>query len=87
MGLIRFLAIVALGYLLFKLIGRFLLPYLTRKVVKKAAAQMEEQLKRQQEGEKIYQDGKVTIRKPKEQNSASNKNSSDRDEYVDYEEV
>lgn len=87
MGLIRFLAILALVYLLFKLIGRFLLPYLTRKVVKKAAEQMEEQLKRQQEGEKIYQDGKVTIRKPKEPHSSGNRNASDKDEYVDFEEV
>jgi lipopolysaccharide export LptBFGC system permease protein LptF len=86
MGLLRFLALAALVYLLFRIIARFLLPWLTKKVVKKATERMEEQVKQRQQGQKIYQDEKVTIRKTQD-SSKKGKNNTDDDEYVDFEEV
>jgi hypothetical protein len=86
MGLLRFLALAALVYLLFRITARFVLPWLTKKVVKKATERMEEQVKQRQQGQKIYQDEKVTIRKTQD-SSKKGKNNTDDDEYVDFEEV
>ncbi len=86
MGLLRFLAIAALLYLIFRIIGRFVLPWLTKKAVKKATERMEEQVKQRQQGQKIYQDEKVTIRKTDQKNKPGKDNSND-DEYIDFEEV
>jgi hypothetical protein len=83
MGLIRLLGIILIAYLAIRLITRYLLPLAGRYFVKKATNNMQEQMRSREQGEKIYQDEKVTIRK-KDQSSPS---SSDQGEYVDYEEV
>ncbi len=85
MGLLRFLLIILAGYLLFRVIGRLLLPWLGKKAVNKAREQMEEQMKRQQSGERIYKDGETEIRSKK--NTPSRPKSDDQGEYVDYVEV
>ena len=85
MGLIRFLAIAAVIYLLFRIIARFVLPLLARSVFKKASKQMEEQMKQRTQGEKVYQDKDVTIRKTDQ--STKRGGSDQDDEYIDFEEV
>ena len=85
MGLLRLLFIVAAVYLIFRIIGRYVLPWLMRYAVNKAGNQMKEQMKTRTEGEKIYQDEKVTIRRT--QNKANGNGSSQDDEYVDFEEI
>lgn len=87
MGLLRFLALAALIYLLFRIIARYILPWLTKKVVKKATERMQEQVKKQQDGEKVYQDEKVIIRKGKGNQRPIEDKSGNDDEYIDFEEV
>lgn len=85
MGLIRFLVIAFGIYLIFRLITRIILPLAARYFVKKASENMHEQMKRRMDGEKIYQDGKVEIRKSKA--SPQEGSASGAGEYVDFEEV
>ena len=85
MGLLRFAAIAFVIYLIFRLIARFLLPLLGKYFVKKATQKMQDQMKTKTEGEKIYQDEKVIIRKTNP-NKTNNSKSND-DEFVDFEEV
>lgn len=85
MGLLRILGILLIIYFAMRLISRFLLPFIGRYFVKKANESMQERMRQQREGDKIYQDGEVTIRKA---NKSGNKSSEGDDgEYVDYEEV
>lgn len=85
MGLIRILGIFLIIYLAMQLISRYLLPWAAKYFVKKASEGMQERMRTREDGEKIYQEGEVTIRKtaPKSDNSSSSEDG----EYVDYEEV
>ncbi len=85
MGLLRFAAIAFLIYLLFRLIVRFLLPWLAKYFVKKATQNLQDQMNAKTEGEKIYQDEKVVIRKTNQKKSGDSKSTDD--EFVDFEEV
>ncbi len=83
--MLRFLAILLLVVLVFRLLMRFLLPILGKYAVKKATESMQEKTKQQTEGQKIYQHGDITIRKP---TSSNNRNASNNEEdFVDYQEV
>lgn len=63
---------------------RYLLPLLGKYAIKKATESIQEKAKNQTEGQKIYQHGDITIRKP----SPNNKNARSNDEdFVDYQEV
>jgi hypothetical protein len=84
-GLIRLLAIIFLVYLVFRLAARFLFPLVARYFMKKAASTMEEHMKSQKSGEKVFQEGDVEIRKMDNPNSQA---ASDRqDDYIDFEEI
>jgi hypothetical protein len=85
MGLLRFAAIAFVIYLIFRLIARFVLPLLAKYFVKKATQNMHERVQTQSEGEKIYQDEKVIIRKTNQKKA--NESKSNDDEFVDFEEV
>ena len=85
MGLLRFAAIAFVIYLIFRFIARFVLPLLAKYFVKKASQNMEERVKTKSEGEKIYQDEKVIIRKTNP--NKTNDSKSNDDEFVDFEEV
>lgn len=85
MALLRFLLIVFAGYLLFRVIGRYVLPWLGKKVVEKAQDNMAEQMERRHSGEKVYESGDITIRKTTAKRDLTRKNGNE--DYVDYEEV
>jgi hypothetical protein len=85
MGLLRFAVIAFAIYLIFRLIARFVLPFLAKYFVKKATQNMQERVKTKSEGEKIYQDEKVIIRKTNQKKT--NEPKSNDDEFVDFEEV
>lgn len=83
--LLRIILIIIIIYYLFKLIGRYLFPYLLKN-------QVEKMKKKQEQAQKDYmnqrkeQEGKVTI----DYNSKKNQQKKDTDqtgEYVDYEEI
>lgn len=84
MALLRFLVIAFMIYLGFRLIVRYLLPLFGHYVVRKASEQVTEQMTRQQQGRKIYQDGNMTIRKSDQRNK--NANGAD-EEYIDFQEI
>lgn len=91
MGLIRFLAIAIIGYYVFKMVMRFLIPMLAKVALKKASEHMTQQMNQQMggqqnRGEKIYDSGKVEIRKT-QQSSGQKSQSAGDDEYVDFEEI
>lgn len=84
MALLRFLVIAFMIYLGFRLIVRYLLPLFGHYVVRKASERVTEQMTRQQQGRKVYQDNNMTIRK----SDRSGKNASGTDEeYVDFQEI
>lgn len=85
MAVFRFLLFFLAGYLILKLIGRYVIPWLGKKAMKKAQSNMREQMEKQRSGDKIYESGNVTIRKSKSQDSKSGNNSEE--EYIDFEEV
>ena len=85
MGLIRVLGIILIIYVSLRLLSRYVLPFLARYVVKKATENMQETVKSQQQGQKVYQDEKVVIRKT--QSTKSDDDRTDDGEYVDFEEV
>ena len=84
--LIKVLAIIFLVIVSFRLLARFFLPLLGKYAIKKVTETMQERVKTQQEGERIYQDGKVEIRKVNKSDPNSHEDDSNSD-YIDYEEV
>jgi hypothetical protein len=84
MGLIRTLLIIAVIYFSLRLISRFVFPFVARYFMKKASETLQEQMRSTQQGQKIYQEGEVTIRKKDQKDQAKGM---DEGEYVDYEEV
>ena len=85
MALIRILGIVLLIYLFIKLMTRIVFPLAARYFMRKASQNIEEKMRSQSQGQKIYQDEKVTIRKPS--GTANNGPAGNDGEYVEYEEV
>jgi len=85
MGLFRFLVIAAVIYFGFRLVTRFLLPLFGQYVARKASEQVKEQMARQEQGKKIYQDEHITIRKNQRGGKKGEKGTDG--EYVDYQEV
>ncbi|MEX2595549.1 MAG: DUF4834 family protein [Salibacteraceae bacterium] len=85
MGLIRFLAIAFVIYMAFRLLTRFILPWIARQFIKKASKSMQDQMKSRTEGDKVYEEGEITIRKTKSERASTKKK--DDDEYIDFEEV
>jgi len=92
MGLIRFLAIALIIYSVFRLLMRYVFPWLAKYVLRKASQQMQDQMNQQRNGnrepkaEKIYDKGNVEIRKTSKTLGNKTSSASD-DEYVDFEEV
>lgn len=89
-NLFRFLAIAIIGYYVFKILMRFLIPILAKLALKKASDHMNQKMNeqmggQQNNGEKIYASGKVEIRKP--QQSGQKTTSSGDEEYIDFEEI
>ena len=80
-----FMAIAFLIYVGVRIIARFVLPFLGKYFIKKATENIQEKARTQREGEKVYQDGEVTIRK--QQTRSARDASSDEGDYVEYEEV
>jgi len=85
MGLLRFLLIGFAIYWGWRLFTRFLLPFLAKYFLKKATTKMQDQVKNQREGQKVYSSGNVEIRKTTQQKSGGTNNT--QEEYVDFEEV
>ncbi|MCO4806390.1 MAG: hypothetical protein KC456_07345 [Flavobacteriales bacterium] len=84
MGLLKFLAVVFLVILAIRLIGRLILPLLGKYAINKVTETMRERQESQSNGNKIYQDGDVTIRRKDE---GKNTSSSRDEEYVDFQEI
>lgn len=84
MALLRFFVFALAGYLLLKIIGRYVLPWLGKKAVEKAQDSMKEKMEQQRSGKKVYESGDIEIRKPSESNASKQ---SDDDDYVDYVEI
>jgi hypothetical protein len=92
-GLLRTIGIIILNVLAWRLIRKYVVPFVLRWFVSKAQKKMQDQMRQQQEqfyGKKqsdtIKDDGKVKITRDPTQ---KNKGKSDEDfgEYVDFEEV
>jgi len=83
MSFIRFILIVVAVYYLFKIIARYLLPYLVKRMIGKMADQMTQ--KQGYQGSSPKPEGKVTIEYKPE--TKKRKATDDYGEYVDYEEV
>jgi hypothetical protein len=83
MALIRFLTIALIIYFAWKLVVRIFLPMLGNYAVRKATENLKEQSQRARNGDKVYQRGDMTIRKPAD---PSKKGGSERD-FTEYEEV
>ncbi|GAB4375080.1 MAG: hypothetical protein Kow0075_01200 [Salibacteraceae bacterium] len=83
MGIIRFLIIAAAIILVSRMVVRVVLPFLARYFVRKASKKAEEQMRTRQQGERIYRDGDVEIRKPRNPDQLR----SDEDNFTEYEEV
>ncbi|WP_010662343.1 DUF4834 family protein [Marinilabilia salmonicolor] len=83
--LARILLIFIIIYYLFRLIGRYLFPFLLKNQVEKMQKK-QEQARKDFENKQRSEEGKVTI----DYNSRKDKNKRDSDsqgEYVDYEEI
>ena len=86
MGLIRFLIIFAAIYYGFKLLSRFVLPFLVQYLFKKAQRNMNDQFgAHHSEGHK--QEGEITIKHSPDKKSRDNNSKGDAGEYIDFEEV
>jgi len=85
MGVIRFLIIFAAVYYGFKLLSRFVFPYLVQYLFKKAQRNMNDQFGPQFREEQ-REEGEITIEQAKGKKS-SNDSAKDAGEYVDYEDV
>ncbi len=82
MGLLRTIFFIIIFYYIFKLIGRYILPYfLASKINKMTSAQ---QQKNDFINQQKKQEGKVTIQ---QSHPHEKKTSSDLGEYVDFEEI
>ncbi|MBK6347919.1 MAG: DUF4834 domain-containing protein [Bacteroidales bacterium] len=84
MGLLRFLLIVFLIYLFFRVFNRFILPLLVRVTLRKVQTRFYEQ-NPHLKPEAPQKEGKVTIKRVSK--DKDNHDSSDLGEYVDYEEI
>ena len=85
MALIRLLIVVLGVYLLYWIVMRVLLPFAARYFMRKASENFQEKMKQKEDGKKVYQDEKVTIRKASPKSDGNNR--TDDGEYVDFEEV
>ena len=86
MGLIRFLLIVFLIYLFFRVFSRFILPMLVKLTLRKVQTRFYEQNPHlRPDPSQKEKEGKVTIKRVSK--DKDNRDSSDMGEYVDYEEV
>lgn len=83
---LKVLAIIVLVVLGFRLLARVFLPILGRYAIKKVSQNFEEQMKSQSQGQRVYEDGKVEIRKS-ESSQKQNQSAESQDEYIDFEEV
>ncbi|MEZ4720777.1 MAG: DUF4834 family protein [Flavobacteriales bacterium] len=83
---LKVLAIIVLVVLGFRMLVRVFLPILGRYAIKKVSQNFEEQMKSQSQGQRVYEDGKVEIRKS-ESSQKQNHSADNMDEYIDFEEV
>ena len=95
-GLVRTIGIIVLIYGLWRLMSKYVFPFMLRWFVGKAQQKMQEQMKaqhqqfgRKKEAKTVRDDGKVKITKDKEDSSKNKTQNSQDDfgEYVDFEEV
>ncbi len=84
MALIKFLAIVFLVVVAFRLLARIFLPLLGKYALNKVTKNMNEKMQSQSSGPKVYEDGGVVIRKTSGAKKSSN---SQDDEYIDFQEI
>ena len=80
----RFLLIILLVIIGFRLFVRFVFPLIAKYFVKKASDSIQEQTKRKTQGEKVFEKGDIEIRKPRR---PDNRSKDSDDDYVDYTEV
>lgn len=85
MGLLRFLLIFALIYLVFRFIVRLGLPWVLNRFVRKAQRNFEHQYGAPPE-QSIYEEGDISISQPKSDKSKS-RPENDEGDYVDFEDV
>ena len=83
--LLKLLAIILAVVLIFRLMIRYLLPALGLFVVKKASKNMEEQMKKKTQGERIYSKGDTETRM--KSNRTNTTSSAGDDDFVEYEEI
>lgn len=84
MALVKFLVVVVIIYMIFKVLGGFILPWIIRVWLKRFQKRFYDQNPHIR-NDKDYQEGKVTIKKVKEEESANIPD--DFGDYVDYEDV
>lgn len=84
MALVKFLVVVVIIYMVFKVLGGFILPWIIRVWLKRFQKRFYDQNPHIR-NDKDYQEGKVTIKKVKEEESANIPD--DFGDYVDYEDV
>ena len=85
MGFLKFIFIVIVIYYAFKLISRYVLPYLLSIFLKKAQDQMMGRANKDAYEKNKKKEGKVSVGYTKESKSKANKD--ELGEYVDFEEV
>lgn len=84
--LARILLIFIIIYYLFRLVGRYLFPYLLKNQVEKMQKK-QEQARKDFENKQRSEEGKVTIDYNNTQKNKKGKNDNQSGEYVDYEEI
>lgn len=84
MALVKFLVVVVIIYMVFKVLGGFILPWIIRVWLKRFQKRFYDQNPHIR-NDKDYQEGKVTIKKVKEEESTHIPD--DFGDYVDYEDV
>lgn len=83
-GLIRFILIFAVFYYGFKLIGRYLIPWILKKQINKMSQQQGNAYEQTKEAHK-KKEGKVTVHY--QSNESKKGNASKSGDYVDFEEI
>ena len=86
MGLIKFLIIFAAIYYGFKLISRFVFPFLIQYLFKKTRQNMQDQFDANQ-GQNDKEEGEITIKYAEKKKPGDHKKDNDSGEYIDFEEV
>lgn len=89
MNFVRTILIILAVYFAFKLIGRYVLPWLARKATHKMQQKMQDEMRRRSGQQPLRKEGEVTIEYTNESKKRKkpSSNASRVGEYVDYEEV